>query len=320
MHLEIHPDYHQHVVVTPTRRVRVGDVDVWLKDETAQTSGSFKYRGALNFSLYSARGTPFVTASTGNHAAGLACASSISGSRVTTVVPNSTPACKADRVQTSGGQVLWHGNDYEDSRKFAIDLAQSVGATYVPSFDDPRIISGHSQLFIEARAAGAANVDTTFVPVGGGGLLASALLSVSGKVVGVELDTSPGMSQSLAAGVVTPVHAECSDSVDGVSAEGLLVRNVGSQTFEVAQACHTELELTLVSKRELIDSMAWCWKHVGIRVEASAAAPVAAMLRVLKELSGSSDCPKSVLCIISGGNIDEKVWNRAVGESLHRHV
>lgn len=315
MHLHLHPDYDRHVVATPIRCMRFGGVDVWLKDETTQVSGSFKFRGALNFSLHSARGSRFVTASTGNHAAGMAFASRITGSHVTTVVPASTPARKIERVQEAGGDVIRHGADYEESRAFALDLARYLGATYAPSFDDPRIVSGHSRIFSEAKAAGADTVDITFVPVGGGGLLASALLSAPGKVLGVELDISPGMSQSLAAGAVIPVRTARNDFIDGMGAEGLIVQNVGNLPFQIARTYRPEI--VLVSQRELLDAMGWCWEFPALRVEMSAAASVAAMLRMLRDSPGS-ERPKSVLCVVTGGNIDEDVWKLAVGETTHR--
>lgn len=303
MHFGLHPHYYRHVIRTELHLVRWEGVDVWLKDETQQVSGSFKFRGCLNFALRTP-GARFITASTGNHAAGLAWAGHLAGGAVRVVLPRSTPAVKRDRVTAMGGEVIIHGDNYDAARHYAVDMSIRTGDAYVPSFDDARIIRGHAPLFEEAIQAGAASADVTLVPVGGGGLLASALLAAPGRAFGVELDAAPAMRRSLAAGEQVQI-----DLPRTASAEGLLVRRVGTLPFRLARARGTSI-LT-VSEQELAGAMRWCWDHAGIRVEAAGSAGVAGLLRMVNDHS-EPDRPRRVLCVLTGGNISEESWRQAV--------
>lgn len=302
----IHPSYYDHVVRTGLHHLRWEGVDLWLKDETHQVSGSFKFRGGLNAVLSSA-GPAFITASTGNHGAGLARAAQLTGGTTRVVVPHSCPNVKQERIRAAGADVVIHGSDYDKARAEATALAAVTGETYISSFEDARVIRGHAQLFDEACAAGASGVDLTLVPVGGGGLLASALLGAPGRVVGVELDSAPAMSRSLGVGAIQPVDVP----VDS-HAEGLLVRAVGQLPFRLARARATRV-LT-VSEAELVAAVRWCWEHVGVRVELAGAAPVAGLMRLLDD-TATGWRPQRVLCILTGGNIDADVWERAISVS-----
>jgi threonine dehydratase len=300
----VHPDYYRHVVRTELHRVRWEGTEVWLKDETQQVSGSFKFRGSLNVAL-AAPGARFVTASTGNHAAGLACAARLVGATAIVVLPRSTPDVKQGRVSAAGAEVIVHGDDYDAARQHAIGIAERSKSVYVPSFDDVRIIRGHAPLFDEARWAGAESAEFTLVPVGGGGLLASALLAAPGRVLGVELDTAAAMRSSLAAGQLVRVELPRT-----TRAEGLMVRQVGTLPFRLAHA--RGVRVLAVSEAELTAAMRWCWEHTRIQVEAAGGAAVAGLLRLLSE-SKKPDRPRQVLCVLTGGNISDESWRQAVG-------
>lgn len=302
MRAPVHPAYYDHVVRTSLHHLRWEDVDLWLKDETQQVSGSFKFRGGLNAVLTSGRAA-FITASTGNHGAGLARAAQLTGGTARVVVPYSCPGVKQERIRAAGADVVLHGSDYDEARAEATALAAATGETYISSFEDACVIRGHAQLFDEACAAGASGVDFTLVPVGGGGLLASALLGAPGRVVGVELDSAPAMSRSLEAGAIQPVDVP----VDS-QAEGLLVRAVGHLPFRLARARSTRV--LAVSEAELVTAVRWCWEHVGVQVELAGAAPVAGLMRLLND-TVTGGRPQRVLCILTGGNIDASAWERA---------
>lgn len=301
---DLHVDYYRYVVKTPLQKVRWEGTDVWLKDETQQISGSFKFRGNINAVLRTPR-TSFVTASTGNHAAGLACAAQLAGARATVVVPLSTPHVKQDRVNEAGGKVILHGANYDEARLHALSLARQTGSVYVPSFDSRLIISGHVPLFEEALQQGSDSFDITLVPVGGGGLLTSALFALASPVAGVELASAPAMHRSLLAGRRVRIEVP---SAPG--AEGLLVPEVGRLPFNVVRA--RQCPILLVSSKDLETAMRWCWDQAGVCVEGAGAAAVAGLLQLLRELP-PLDRPRRALCVLSGGNIGRDAWHRSTG-------
>jgi threonine dehydratase len=285
--------------------VRWEGTDVWLKDETQQVSGSFKFRGNINVVLKNPQ-AHFITASTGNHAAGLAWASKLMGAKARVVLPLSTPQVKQDRIQEAGAHVIFHGENYDEARLHALSLALKDDEVYVPSFDSKLIVLGHAPLFHESLEQGPDSFDLTLVPVGGGGLLTSALLSLVSPVVGIELASAPAMYESVKAGrrVRIKVPSE-------TGAEGLLVPEVGRLPFSVART--RKCPVILVSPDELRLAMRWCWDQARVCVEGAGAASVAGLLRLLRELP-PADRPKRVLCVLSGGNIGKDVWQKSVGE------
>lgn len=301
---DLHPDYYRHVVKTPLHVVRWEGTDIWLKNETQQVSGSFKFRGNINVVLKMPQAS-FITASTGNHAAGLAWAAQVVGATATVVVPFSTPQVKQDRVNEAGSQVILHGTSYDEARLHALSLATQTGGVYVPSFDSRLIIRGHAPLFDEALEQGAGSFDLTLVPVGGGGLLTSALITLSSPVVGVELASAPAMHDSLMAGRRIRIEVPSEPG-----AEGLIVSEVGRLPFWAARA--RQCPIMLVSADDLAMAMRWCWEQARVCVEGAGAASVAGLLRLLRELP-APDRPRRVLCVLSGGNIGRDAWHRAVG-------
>lgn len=303
MEAEVHPAYRDYVVTTKLHRVLWEGSEIWLKDETEQPSGSFKFRGSINFLLGRSE-RAFVTASTGNHGAGLAHAGQLVGVGVKVVVPVTTPQVKMRRVLDAGADLLVAGDEYEESHRVALDLVDQCGSVYVPSFDDPDIIRGHSEIFLEVAPLVGPPLDAVFVPVGGGGLLASAIEAGIAPVVGVELASAPAMHNSLRQGKPVAVSVENTPGV-----EGLEVRRVGTIPFQTALRGGSPI--VLVEVEELYAAMRWCWKLAGVRVECAGAASVAGLLRTLAE-SPEATRPRRVLCVLSGGNVERATWGKAM--------
>lgn len=215
---------------------RIGN-KVLFKREDLQPVYSFKLRGAYNKMAQLSdeeRSVGVITASAGNHAQGLAMSSKIMGVKSIIVMPKITPSIKSDNVIALGGEVILHGNNFDQAKKHAEDLAQKHGYTYCPPFDDPDVIAGQGTIAMEMLKQYSGHIDAIFVPVGGGGLIAGIAvyikyLSPETKIIGVEAADSACLKAALDAGerVVLPEV--------GIFADGVAVAQIGEHTFEVAK-------------------------------------------------------------------------------------
>ncbi|MEX2495880.1 MAG: threonine ammonia-lyase, biosynthetic [Woeseia sp.] len=210
---------------------------VFLKREDLQSVFSFKLRGAYNKLSklpHSALARGVICSSAGNHAQGVALAASRRGARAVIVMPVTTPSIKVDAVRVLGGEVILHGDSYDDAQQHARTLQEQQGLTFVHPFDDPDVIAGQGTIGREILEQSRGKIDAVFVPIGGGGLIAGIAAYIKEKdprirVIGVEPDDSSAMAQSLAAGYpVTLDHV-------GIFADGVAVRRVGDETFRLCR-------------------------------------------------------------------------------------
>jgi len=209
-----------------------------LKREDMQSVFSFKLRGAYNKMAQlppAALARGVVCASAGNHAQGVALAAKRLGTRAVIVMPVTTPQVKVHAVKARGGEVVLHGDAYDEAHAHARELERREKLTFVHPFDDPDVIAGQGTIALEILRQHQGPLHAIFVAVGGGGLAAGIAACVKRvrpevKVIGVEPRDSAAMHDSLAAGrrVKLP-HA-------GLFADGVAVREVGVETFRLCQA------------------------------------------------------------------------------------
>lgn len=220
----------------PTLSRRLGST-VLLKREDLQPVFSFKLRGAYNKMAQlspTQRDQGVIAASAGNHAQGVALSARVLGCQALIVMPTTTPQVKIEAVRVLGAQVVLHGQSYSDASAHAATLMREQGLTYVHPFDDPDVIAGQGTVAMEILRQHSGPLDAVFVPVGGGGLIAGSAaylkaLAPHVRVVGVETDDANAMEQSLAAGQRVVL-----DDV-GLFADGTAVKQVGEETFRLAQ-------------------------------------------------------------------------------------
>jgi threonine dehydratase len=210
---------------------------VWLKREDLQPVFSFKLRGAYNklASMSDAElANGVICSSAGNHAQGVALAGKKRGVRAVIVMPVTTPSIKVDAVRALGGEVILHGDSYDEAQIYARQLEKEQNLLFIHPFDDPDVIAGQGTIAAEILDQASENIDAIFVPVGGGGLIAGIAVyakSVSPgiRIIGVEPEDSAAMRDALAAGEpVTLDHV-------GIFADGVAVRRVGDETFRLCQ-------------------------------------------------------------------------------------
>ena len=210
---------------------------VLLKREDLQPVFSFKIRGAYNkiASLSDAEvANGVICSSAGNHGQGVALAAQRRGIRAVIVMPLTTPQIKIDAVRALGGEVVLHGDAYDDAYAHARELEASEKLSFIHPFDDPDVIAGQGTIGAELLRQADSSIDAIFVPIGGGGLIAGIAVYVKTmqpgiRIIGVEPEDSAAMRDSLRAG--SPVTLEHV----GIFADGVAVRRVGDETFRICQ-------------------------------------------------------------------------------------
>lgn len=221
---------------------RIGN-RIFMKREDLQPVFSFKIRGAYNKIAklsQDALDAGVICSSAGNHAQGVALAAQRKNVRAVIVMPVTTPTIKINAVRSLGGDVILHGDTYDDAYARARELEQEQGLTFIHPFDDPAVIAGQGTIGRELVDQLEEDVQAVFVPIGGGGLIAgiAAYLKVKKpdiRIIGVEPEDSAAMQKSLAAGeLITLDHV-------GIFADGVAVRRVGDETFRICQQLVDEI-------------------------------------------------------------------------------
>jgi len=210
---------------------------IWLKREDLQPVFSFKLRGAyakLASLSDDELANGVICSSAGNHAQGVALAAQRRGIRAVIVMPVTTPSIKVDAVRSLAGEVILHGDNYDDAYARGRELEQQLGLVFIHPFDDPDVIAGQGTIAVEILRQAKEDIDAIFVPIGGGGLIAGIATYIKSvnpniRIVGVEPADSAAMRDSLRAGY--PVVL---DHV-GIFADGVAVRRVGDETFRLCQ-------------------------------------------------------------------------------------
>ncbi|HEY9762231.1 MAG TPA: threonine ammonia-lyase, biosynthetic, partial [Trichocoleus sp.] len=216
-----------------------------LKREDMQSVFSFKLRGAYNKMAklppdLLAQGV--IASSAGNHAQGVALGARQLGTRAIIVMPTTTPQVKVDAVRTRGGEVVLHGETYDDAYAYARQLEAEKGLTFVHPFDDPDVIAGQGTIGMEILRQCQQPIHAIFVAIGGGGLISGIAAYVKRlrpeiKIIGVEPIDADAMRRSLLAGERVRL-----DQV-GLFADGVAVRQVGEETFRLCQQYVDEIIL-----------------------------------------------------------------------------
>ena len=272
-----------------------------LKREDLQPVFSFKLRGAYNRMAHlSARELQrgVIAASAGNHAQGVAFAARRLGISATIVMPCTKPDIKVQAARRLGAEVVLVGDSYSDAEAHCEQLIGDTGRTLIHPFDDPLVIAGQGTIGDEILRHGPTDLRAVFVPVGGGGLIAGIggyvkALRPEVRIIGVEPREADAMFQSLEAG--TRIRL---DTV-GIFADGVAVREVGRETFAVAQA--TVDEIVRVTNDEICAAIKDVFDDTRSVMEPAGALSVAGLKRWVAR-SGPVD--GSLVAVLSGANMN----------------
>jgi threonine dehydratase len=266
---------------------RVG-AQVFLKAESLQRGGAFKFRGAYN--AISQLDEPGVAAfSSGNHAQAVALAARLTGKQAVILMPLDAPPAKVEATRGYGAEVVTYDRYTEDREALGHALAEERGLALVPPYDDERVMAGQGTAALELLEQ-AAGLDTVVAPVGGGGLIAGCATAIDGaaRVVGVEPEAGDDTRRSLEAGERVAID------VPRTIADGLQVTAPGRLTFEVNARLVDEI--VTVSDAEIVDAMRFLFDRMKLVTEPSGAVGVAALLT--GRVGGGR-----IGVILSGGNV-----------------
>lgn len=251
-------------------------LDIKIKLENLQLSGSFKIRGALNTVLSldeTSLKKGLVTASGGNHGMGVAIAGALTGAPATIYLPKNTPTSKIEKLRSISSSVIVDGDVWDDANALALKAAEENGMTYVHPFADRSVIIGQGTLALEILEA-APMLDTLMVAIGGGGLIsgvatAAKLLNPDIKIIGIEAIGAPTLFESCKAGELVTLEQITT------RAGTLAPRQSAKLNLDIISEKVTEI--ILVEDDEMESAARWLWQSCGLATELSAAAAIAAL-------------------------------------------
>lgn len=275
--------------------------NVFLKREDLQIVRSYKLRGAYNMmsSLTNEElDNGVVCASAGNHAQGFAYSCRKLNINGVVFMPITTPKQKINQTEMFGEdfiEIRLVGDTFDDCAIAAKRFSENNGMTFIPPFDHERIIEGQGTVAVEILED-QPQVDFVFIPVGGGGLSAGIgsyfkTYSPKTKIIGLEPEGAPSMSEALKAG-----HPVTLPSIESF-VDGAAVKCVGNITFEICKDVIDDMQL--VPEGKICSSILQLYNEEAIVVEPAGALSIAALDFYRDEIAG-----KNVVCIVSGSNND----------------
>ena len=283
---------------------------IYLKCENRQKTGSFKIRGASNkIACMIERGErcPVVASSAGNHAQGVAYASSRFGIPATIVMPKAAPIAKVQATEGYGAKVVLTGSCYDDAYNEALRICEEEGAKFLHPYNDLEVIAGQGTLALEILGD-LPTADIIIVPAGGGGLLAgmalaARLLNPRVKVYGVQAEGAPAIAMSFQQKKL--VTTETAATI----ADGIAVKVPGDITVDLINKYAAGV--VTVSEKEIANAILLLMERCKQIVEPAGATPLAAVLSGKIDVKG-----KRVVCLMSGGNVDVSFLQNIIEQGL----
>ena len=289
---------HRTPVLTSRTLDAITGATVFLKCESFQRGGAFKFRGAYNAVSKlppEERARGVLAYSSGNHAQAVALTGRLLGVKTVIVMPADAPAAKIEGTRGYGAEVVLYDRFGRSREEIAAELQQERGMTLIPPYDHPDVIAGQGTAALELMDE-AGPLDVAMTPCGGGGLLSGTSLAAKAaspgtRVIGVEPELADDATRSFRTGELHTVHNPAT------IADGLRTPSLGRYTFPLVRANVDEMRT--VSDARIVEAMRFLWTRMKIVVEPSGAVPVAALLADPDAFRG-----QRVGIVISGGNVD----------------
>jgi threonine dehydratase len=301
---------HTPLVTSPVLDALTG-ARVFLKAETLQRTGSFKFRGAYNklSSIPLAeRAGGVVAFSSGNHAQGVAAAAQLLGMPAVIVMPADAPRPKRERTAALGAEVVLYDRVREDRQAIAREIAEKRHAALVPPYDDALVIAGQGTTgreIVDDLAAQGLAADVVAVTASGGGLTAGIALAVKARMPRARLFTAEPEGFDDHARSFRSGRRERNAAITGTICDALMAQTPGELTF----AINRELveQGAAVSDEEVAAAVAFAFRELKLVVEPGGAAALAALLSGKIDVKG-----KVAVAVLSGGNVDPDLFHRLV--------
>ena len=283
--------------------------EIYLKEEFRQKTGSFKIRGAyykIKSLSQDEKKFGVVAASAGNHAQGVALASSLENISCTIVMPKNASPAKVAATRGYGANVILEGVNYDESYSKAKEISQQTGATLIQAFDDPQIIAAQGVIGLEILED-LPDVEEIYLPIGGGGLAAGTVIAIKEKnpnvkVIGVQSKSFPSMYESVKQNTRTLAGGE------RTIADGISVKMPGEITFNIIKELMDEI--VLVDDDEITKAMFLLMERMKFVVEPAGAVGLAYLL------SKKPSPGKKVVAVLAGGNVDMYLLGQIVDKGL----
>ena len=287
---------------------------VYLKMENEQRTGSFKVRGALNKILNLSaeeKKRGLISCSAGNHAQGVAYAAQCVKTSTLLVLPENTPIVKEEAVRHYGAEVILHGKLYDESYSHALQLSDESKRVFIHAYQDPKVITGQGSISLEILEK-VPELDSVFVPVGGGGLIAGIACAIKQirpgcRVYGVVSALAPAMEYLFYKKKYVPEQ----DFVLGGLADGITVKNPSRDMFNNYISRYVD-GIVSVTEDEIASAIVLLLERGKVLAEGAGAASVAALLKQHKKW----DIGKKCGVVISGGNIDLNIIAQVIERGL----
>ena len=298
------------LINSPVLDARLG-ARVFLKCETFQRTGSFKFRGAYNKISSIApdnKAGGVVAYSSGNHAQGVAHAAALCNMPAVIVMPSDAPKAKRERTAALGAEIVLYDRDKEDRAAIARDITQKRGAVLVPPFDDPLVIAGQGtsgREICEDMEKLGITPDIAVIGASGGGLIAGHALALKARVPGIKIYSAEPAGfddtmRSFASG-----KREKNPRMSGTICDALMTDMPGVITFEINKRLVGEG--VAATDEEVGRAVAFAFHELKLVVEPGGAIGLAALLAGKVDIKG-----KVVVAVLSGGNIDAELFNRLI--------
>jgi threonine dehydratase len=292
---------------------------VFLKAETLQHTGSFKFRGAYNklISIPPERRSAGVVAfSSGNHAQGVAAAAQLLNMPAVIVMPSDAPRPKRERTAALGAEIVLYDRQRDDREAIARTIAERRGAELVPPYDDPFVIAGQGTVgreIVEDLAALGLVPDIVVVSASGGGLTAGIALAVKARVASARVYTAEPQGFDDHARSFRSGRREENVALTGTICDALMARTPGEITFAINRALVGE-GLT-ASDEEIGGAVAFAFRELKLVVEPGGAVALSALMAGKLDVSG-----KIAVAVLSGGNVDPDLFHRLVARGALSRV
>ncbi|MFK7840228.1 MAG: threonine ammonia-lyase [Bdellovibrionales bacterium] len=285
-------------------------IDLYLKLENLQHTNAFKARGALNKLLtlsQEQRKNGVIACSAGNHAQGVAYHATRLGIPSTIIMPEGTPFNKIQRTEDFGATVVLHGNSFDESVQFTLDMAKEKNYTFIHPFDDETVVAGQGTIAIEMLEQ-EPDLDVMVVPIGGGGLVAGMAIAAKGlkpsiEVIGAQAEKFDAMKAKFDGG----------DTHFGGAtlAEGIAVREPSDNNLAIINKNVDRIDSA--TEADIEDAVFDLLSSEKLVAEGAPGAGLAIIKKNLEHYKG-----KKVGLVVCGGNIDSRLLSTLILRGLVR--
>ena len=281
-------------------------LDLYLKTENLQVTGSFKLRGAyykISQLTPEEAAKGVIACSAGNHAQGVALAATKMGIKSVICMPDGAPIMKVENTKRLGAQVELVPGAYDEAHDRAVQIQEETGMTFIHPYDDELVMAGQGSIGLEILDQ-LPDVEAVILPIGGGGLISGVAFAIKSLRPDVKIY---GVQAAGAASMFNAFKDHKYETLSSVNtfADGIAVKTPGENTYEMI--CKYVDDIVTVSEDEIATAILSLIEKQKLIAEGAGATPVAAAIFNKLPIKG-----KKTVCLVSGGNIDVNILSRVI--------